>query len=372
MGQGLLSDRGWLGLLAGLPDGLDLAASAREAGAFVRARGVGSAQALLRLALVYANTPLSLRATSAWAAAAGVAALSDVALLYRLQRLEGWLGAILAALLGEVVRAPGEVMRPVQIVDATSLGWPGPRKGVAWRVHARLELAPTRFSGFVVTDGTGAERLDRFTPTPGAIVLADRCYARHGGLAAVWGQEADLIVRYGLSSSALQDPTGARVTLNGVLGRSDLPDRLDLPVRLPGPDGSWHPGRLILVRRAAASAARTRARVDQKARKRGGTATLKQRRAADWLVLLTTLEATSFPVERVTALYRLRWQIELAFKRLKSQARLADLQAKDPQLARACILAKLILTLLADRLVGEHRRPFRQGPALARRPPCGA
>ena len=117
MGQGLLSDRGWLGLLAGLRDGLDLAAGAREAGVFVRARGVGSAQALLRLALVYANTPLSLRATAAWAAAAGVAVLSDMALLYRLQRLEGWLGAILAALLGEVVRAPGEVMRPVQIVD---------------------------------------------------------------------------------------------------------------------------------------------------------------------------------------------------------------------------------------------------------------
>ena len=192
---------------------------------------------------------LSLRATAAWAAAAGVATLSDVALLYRLQQMEGWLGAILAALLGEVVRAPGELARPVQIVDATSLGWPGPRKGTAWRIHARLELAPTRFSGFVLTDGTGAERLDRFTPTPGAIVLADRCYARHGGMAAVWGQGADLVVRYGLSSSALRDPNGARVTLNGVLRRPDLPDRLDLPVRLPGPGDSWHAGRLILVRR---------------------------------------------------------------------------------------------------------------------------
>ncbi|MGE3292731.1 MAG: transposase [Geminicoccaceae bacterium] len=369
MGQGLLSDRGWSGLLAGLPEGLDLAASARVAGAFVRARGVGSAQALLRLALVYANTSLSLRATSAWAASAGVALLSDVALLYRLQRLEGWLGAILAALLGEVVRAPGELARPVQIVDATSLGWPGPRKGVAWRIHARLELAPTRFSGFVLTDGTGAERLDRFTPTPGAIVLADRCYARHGGMAAVWAAGADLVVRYGLSSSAVQDPEGARVTLNGVLGR---PDRLDLPVRLPGPAGRWHPGRLILVRRPPGSAAKSRARIEQKARKRGGTATSKQRRAADWLVLLTTLDAATWPAGRVAALYRLRWQIELAFKRLKSQLRLADLQAKDPRLARACILAKLILALLADRLVEEHRRPFRLGPARARRPPCGA
>jgi hypothetical protein len=333
---------------------------------------VRSAQALLRLALVYANTPLSLRATVAWAAAAGVATLSDVALLYRLQQLEGWLGAILAALVGDAVRAPGELARPVQIVDATSLGWPGPRKGVAWRVHARIELAPTRFSGFVLTDGTGAERLDRFTPTPGAIVLADRCYARHGGMAAVWGQGADLVVRYGLSSSALRDPAGARVTLNGVLARPDLPDRLDLPVRLPGPGGGWRPGRLVLVRRPAASAAKSRARIDRKARKRGGTATPKQRRAADWLALLTTLDAASHPIERVVALYRLRRQVELAFKRLKGQVRLADLQAKDPRLARACLLAKLILALLADRLVAEHRRPFRPGPALARRPPCGA
>ena len=89
-------------------------------------------------------------------------------------------------------------------------------------------------------------------------------------------------------------------------------------------------------------------------------------------MLLTTLDAAAWPVERVMALYRLRWQIELAFKRLKSQLRLAELPAKDPQLARACILAKLILALLVDRLVGEHHRPFCQGPARARRPPCGA
>lgn len=371
MGQNLLSDEGWSGLLARLPGGLDLEAGARAAGAFTRARGVRTPQALLRLALVYANTPLSLRATVAWAATAGVAALSDVALLYRLQQLEGWLGDILAALLREVVRAPDELARPVQIVDATSLGWPGPRKGVAWRIHARLELAPVRFSGFVLTDGSGAERLDRFAPVPGAIVLADRCYARHGGMAAVWAAGADLVVRYGLSSSAVREPGGARVTLNGVLRRPGLPDGLDLPVELPGPGGRWHPGRLILVRRPAGSAAKSRARIEQKARKRGGTTTLKQRHAADWLVLLTTLDAAAWPVERVTTLYRLRWQIELAFKRLKSQLRLADLQAKDPRLARACILAKLILALLVDRLLAGAGRPFHPGPPRARRPPCG-
>ena len=89
-------------------------------------------------------------------------------------------------------------------------------------------------------------------------------------------------------------------------------------------------------------------------------------------MLLTTLDAADLAGRAGLALYRLRWQIELAFKRLKGQSRLADLQAKDPQLARACLLAKLILALLVDRLVDGHRRPFRQGRPHARRPPCGA
>jgi len=72
------------------------------------------------------------------------------------------------------------------------------------------------------------------------------------------------------------------------------------------------------------------------------------------------------------ALYRLRWQVELAFKRLKGQLRLDDLQPKEPRLARACLVAKLILALLAEQLVGRAGRPFRRGPSHARRPPCGA
>lgn len=104
----------------------------------------------------------------------------------------------------------------------------------------------------------------------------------------------------------------------------------------------------------------------------GGTVTVKQRRSADWLALLTTLDARGYPAERVVALYRLRWQVELAFKRLKDQLRLGDLQAKEPRLARACLLAKLILALLVERRVDRAGRPFWLAPTRARRPPCGA
>ncbi|OKT29744.1 hypothetical protein ACN57_03025 [Escherichia coli] len=40
--------------------------------------------------------------------------------------------------------------------------------------------------------------------------------------------------------------------------------------------------------------------------------------------------------------YRLRWQIELAFKRLKSLLHLDALRAKEPELAKAWIFANLL------------------------------
>ena len=48
----------------------------------------------------------------------------------------------------------------------------------------------------------------------------------------------------------------------------------------------------------------------------------------------------------VLALYRLRWQIELAFKRLKSLAGLDLLPARSAALGRAWIAAKLIIATL--------------------------
>ena len=55
----------------------------------------------------------------------------------------------------------------------------------------------------------------------------------------------------------------------------------------------------------------------------------------------------------VCALYRLRWQIEPAFKRLKSLMGLEDFDAMEPRLAKAAVCAKLILAILAESLLGR-------------------
>ena len=89
-----LDSKGWSRLLARLGGEKAIASSAREHGAFVRARGVKSAVDVLRLALMYGPGGHSLRSLAALAAAAGLADISDVAILDRLKNAANWLQAL--------------------------------------------------------------------------------------------------------------------------------------------------------------------------------------------------------------------------------------------------------------------------------------
>ncbi len=75
--------------------------------------------------------------------------------------------------------------------------------------------------------------------------------------------------------------------------------------------------------------------------------------SAGFLMVLTSLPPEVAAPERVMAIYRLRWQIELAFKRLKSGLGIHRLVARDPVMARSWLLAHLILALLIEDATGE-------------------
>ncbi len=58
--------------------------------------------------------------------------------------------------------------------------------------------------------------------------------------------------------------------------------------------------------------------------------------AAEYMILATSLEEEAFPAAEVLAVYHLRWQIELAFKRLKS---LPTSTSSAPDRGRHAVLA---------------------------------
>ena len=69
------------------------------------------------------------------------------------------------------------------------------------------------------------------------------------------------------------------------------------------------------------------------------------------MIVFTTLPAKDFPGAEVLQWYRLRWQVELVFKRFKSLAQLGRLPKHDDQSAKAWLYGKLLVALLGEKLI---------------------
>src|SRR5712664_2003325 len=348
----------WPEVSACFPADFDVEATARARGAFTRAREIKNAETLLRLALAYGGLGMSLRETCAWAEAGGIVSLSDPSLLDRLCKAAPWLGDIVAALIAEQAKVPAGRWAGYRLraLDGTSICQPGADR-TTWRLHVGYDLATGQVDQLELTDVHGAENLQRLTYRPGDIVLGDRYYARPRDLRPVIDAGADFIVRTGWNSLRLLKPDGSDFELFATLA-AQAEQEGEVQVRVDegtAQDSQLEPLilRLVIRRKNRQQARAEQKRLRKDAKKRGKQLDPRSLKAAKYILLLTSLPADAFPTADVLALYRLRWQIELAFKRMKSLASLGALPAKKLALARAWIYARLIAVLIAERIAGQ-------------------
>ncbi|TWS92692.1 IS4 family transposase [Reyranella sp. CPCC 100927] len=349
-------DVGWSRLLKRFGQEAGLEASAKRCGALVRRREIRKAGDLLRLALAYGPCRMSLRSTAAWASISGIAEMSDVAVLKRLQGCADWLetvaGELLACRVGMTSwRRWGRVVR---LYDATTVSHPGSERA-NWRLHATYDPEVGRLHDFELTDDRGGETLKRARVSAGEIWVADRGLAHGGGLAHVVNHGADFVVRIGWNSLALRTAAGRAFDLAARLAGLGSAASAQFHAQAVSDVGEIVPVRLLVWRKPPQEAAREIKRIRDKAARRGckrgnGTPDPRSLVAARYIILASSLEA---PANQIFELYRLRWQIELAFKRLKSLLHFDELQAKHPELARTWLLAHLIAALVIDDHVTE-------------------
>lgn len=330
--------------------GLDLEGTAKETKALQRKRGIASAKDLLRLILFYASNDWSLRLVSAWALLSGIGYLSDVAVLKRLRNSQKWIGTLVARILQKRVTVlqslPGVRLR---VVDATTISIPG-SKGIDWRVHLSFDLGNLCLDGVEITDQYGGESLARFAAQNNEIVVADGAYPFASGMAPVVNAGAGLIVRINWRNVPVLGPDGERFEIIPWLKTlSTLSERL---IWMNAPQG-WFPFRLIAspIPPEKAEEARRRTRLrHQRKQKPLNENTLF---AAGFVLLLTNLPAETWSGQLVLALYRMRWQIELCIKRLKSLLNFDHLRAKDPRLVQTYLLTKILIALLVDDMTNQ-------------------
>ena len=196
-----------------------------------------------------------------------------------------------------------------------------------------------------------------FSFEPGDLAMGDRFYAKPPGLQHVLRSGADFLVRVGWNSMRMVTADGARLNLASIYARMAPGETSEVPVFVTGRNKGQgrnprrlFPARLIIFRQhAAASERAVRAAKRQHSRKRSGMALQPMTLAsARFLMVLTSLPADTITAPDVLAAYRLRWQVELAFKRLKSGLGIDRLLARDPAMARSWLLSHLILALLIE------------------------
>ena len=244
----------------------------------------------------------------------------------------------------------------LRIVDGTSISRTGD-DGTTWRIHASFNPAAACFTESQVTGADGGEGFSRFSFRSGDLAIGDRFYAKPPGLQHVLMSGADFLVRVGWNSLRLVTADGARPDLASIYARMAPGETSEVPLFVTGRNKGQgrkprrlFPAQLIIFRQHdAASDRAVRAAKRQHSRKRSGMALQPMTLAsARFLMVLTSLPADMAAASDVLAAYRLRWQVELAFKRLKSGLGIDPLMARDPVMARSWLLSHLILALLIE------------------------
>jgi len=330
---------------------------ARSTGAFRRARQIRDPDTLLFVIMLHVATGLSLVQAAARAQRMGVAEISSVALFKRLRAAGTWLQALAAGMYASspfrsrIEALPGT--RRIRVVDATHVQEPG-SSGTDWRIHYVLQLPSLTCDFFEVTDPGGGETYKRLPVEQGDLILADRGYAHRAGVAHVMDAGGDVLVRLNGTNFPLMDGERA-VNLPQYLRSLSGFEPGEWPVSF-AVGGRKYRVRLCAIRKSAAAAERARTRLVRQARKKGRTPQAQTLELAEYVFVLTSLDSVVSPA-LVLQLYRARWQVELAFKRMKSLLDAGHVPKYDPKSARAWLHAKLLAVLLIERL-GEEARLF--------------
>ena len=201
--------------------------------------------------------------------------------------------------------------------------------------------------------------------------------ARHGGIAAavpdrrgrlpagrpgvfdgrrhrLRGAGGRVTVRVNTGTLGFQTPEGQPFDLLAKVSELKSAGALrSWPVRVAAPQGGLVSGRVCAIRKTQEAIRIAQAGIRKEAARKGRQVQPQTLEFARYVMLFTTFPATEFACAEVLEWYRIRWQVELVFKRFKSLAQLGHLPKHDAESAKAWLYGKLLVALLVEKLIGH-------------------
>lgn len=328
----------------------------------------GQLLAMTLLLGILKNPKASLEDLSLTAFKLGVA-ISEQGLSQRLQNAAGFFEALFQRALAQFRNdtqlevALLKQFRAIYVLDSTQIelwdglaniwrGSGGMASQAAIKLHLMLDYLTGSVTAIDLTAGTSADT--RFTyPTivTGVLYLQDMGYFQLATFKRIIDAKAYFISRLKPNVVLFSDPD-TRIDypqfLNAIPGdcfETDL---------LVGVDDQLA-SRTVFFRVPTAVAAERRRKAKANAKKKKRTLSKSYLTSLDWTIYITNIPVTMASAQQIRLLYRIRWQIELVFKLLKSQLALDQAGNYSAATLQCRFYARLTLFVLLTFLTADIR-----------------
>jgi len=291
--------------------------------------------------------------------------VSDAAILNKFRKCESYFKELSTAMIKEKCRTALEDTNfnwVIRAVDGTYITAPETRDN-NMILHTSINITNGFIDYVEVTDSHEKETLKRFTVKRDEIILADRGYGYRGDVSYVVEKGAHVIVRVNENTFPCFNADGSRFDfINKFKGMKDFEERyFDVFFEY---EGSKINGRICAIKRGYDNTQRAIKEMTRNAQKHGKLPSEKAKALAGYIFVFTSLNARQMSGANILRLYKMRWQIEIYFKKLKSLFALGTPPTRSSQSLAVWIHGKILATLLIEGLA-EDARPFSPSAQLS-------
>ena len=331
---------------------------AKELKAIERSRKIATAEELLRMILLYLTSGGSFGKTSAILRLTDENSLNKNAVYERIVKSRDWLKWLCentSRNVGELVEKPEWLKdKKVCLIDASDVSKKG-SNGSDYKLHYNVELFNLEMREMHITESSVGEKFQNFKKLgTDDIVIADRAYGSLKSIKYLKEKNCGFILRLKAGAFNFYDSEGIKIELSDCfeeLKEGESSDKILfykekeklLSIRVCGMRKSKEMEQKGLKQIKHSNTRHMRGKVS------------KKQAIYNKYILLATSCDREIKSEYIVELYRMRWEIELVFKRIKSIFSYGEMPSKLEKTAESWFYGKLLLSYICESLVNKGR-----------------
>jgi hypothetical protein len=240
------------------------------------------------------------------------------------------------------------------VIDGSTVQVPG-ATGTSYRLHIAIDLVKLELLQVEVTTDKIGESLTHYCLRNGDVAIIDRGYNQPKSLVPFIDQGGDIVLRYNPHSMNLYHQNDDMIKVNWGAELKKLNGQAGMFSVYLCHENKRIEATVHAIPLPEEKAAEARRRTRQTATKKGRTPKQETLYLSGWVLVLTTIPTTIWDTKTVAALYRLRWQVELVIKRLKSLLDMDCLRArKESDLADIYLYGKLLYAAVVEKIASRR------------------